>query len=232
MVELSVRALAGRLALASIPLLAGGCLATATLEQGDPALELREHLEDLRSSDPENPPPRDDGGPGSPLSILAFRHPAHVPTLVAAAAVAHEAGHDLRAQKLLDQALRRDPGHVTATLLRARVACEEGNLSLARRKLEESLVLHPDEPALHEALAGVLYLLGRLPEARAGLELARELRGDEEPSWSISYHLGLVAEAEGDTGQALAHYRRALELAPDQDSARARERWLSALPGR
>lgn len=145
--------------------------------------------------------------------------PAHVPTRLAAAALAIEARQTSRAQQLLDEVLTAQPVAPDAAAIRARLAVDEGNLPFARRLLSEQVVLSPTHPGLRETLASVFYLSGQLDAARDELRAAARLGA---PAWRVAYHTGLVEEAAGRTMQAAQSYRDAVAANPDAEQARAR----------
>lgn len=70
-----------------------------------------------------------------------------------------------------------------------------------------------DQSASLYVLLGEIYLdQGEYQQARRYLNKAQELAPDDE---YVFYYKGRVAEATGDTAQALKHYRLALRQAPD-----------------
>ncbi len=226
-------------AVALVAVLALGCAQTRgvlgpTAERQDAAPRLERLLaqweavkasgqtcEDLpRAGQPE----RDCGRIQLGLRRLASEFPGSPDVLLANAVVSYDVGYPTRAQAYLDAALALRPGHPEAALLRSRIASEEGNLAFAQRLLRESIELSPDHAGLREAAASVAYLKGDLADARRELLAAERLGA---PAWRVAYHRGLVAEADDDTTAAAAHYRRSLELRPDNDRARARLAGLS-----
>jgi predicted Zn-dependent protease len=155
------------------------------------------------------------GGTGSTACLdlqpeverLSLSCPAHVPTLMANAVVAHERGQRARAQQLLDQVLERPGLNPPAAALRARIAIEEGNLPFARRFLEEQIKSAPNSAELRELHGAALYLSSQLDQARRELRAAGALGA---PDWRVAYHLGLVEEAAGNLDAAIAHYADAV----------------------
>lgn len=69
----------------------------------------------------------------------------------------------------------------------------------------------------HDALGLALEqkrdLAGAAEQLEAGLAI-------EPDSWLAHYQLGNVLRDEGQSGEAIAHYERALELKPDAQAAR------------
>jgi tetratricopeptide (TPR) repeat protein len=158
------------------------------------------------------------------LQRLALICPAHELTLFANAAVAYDARRAAEAQQYLDLILARPGGHPEAAILRARIAVEEGNIPYARRLLDQQIKIVPDHSGLHETLGGVLYF------ARDWTNATRELTSAGAfgaPRWRIAYHLGLVAEAQGNVADARRLYMEALQANPQVRAAQSR---LAALP--
>lgn len=205
-----------------------------TVERQDLAprlAELMERWDALKASGQtcedlprEGQPERDCGRIQLQLRRLASEFPNAPSVLMANAVVSYDVGYRSRAQVYLDTVLAARPGHPEATLLRSRIASEEGNLTFARRLLRESIELTPDHAGLREAAASVAYLAGDFTGARRHLLAAERLGA---PAWRVAYHRGLVAEAAGDAPAASAHYRRSLELRPENDRARSRLAGLS-----
>ena len=229
---MSARVLASCLLLAFCSL--ASCLTPTPTWYGKPDQELEALLSQLRdvrggafegeaSRAPESP---QEGELVRAIEALSLTYPSHVPVLVACASLAYERSDSVRAQKLLDQALAIRPDHVPATLLRVRIASEAGNLPYARRRLTEQLQLTPDDSVLHEAYAGVLYLLGDYEEALLELDLSDRLRRAPQGGWSTNYHRGLIAEAQGDLGAALGYYQLSCAQNTEFEPAARRRRWL------
>lgn len=157
---------------------------------------------------------------------LATRHPSHVPSQVAAAALALERGQPQRAQGYLDRALKLAPSHVEARCLRVRVAVQDGSMDLARALVDEGLRARPDAAALYESSAWLHQLEGRHEDALRALDAAGALGA---PGWRIAFHRGLVEELRGASAAAAAHYRAALQENPDCAAAAQRLAGLRAL---
>ncbi len=138
---------------------------------------------------------------------LAIRHPGHVPSQVAASALAFESGEPQRAQLFADRALSLEPGNVEARCLRVRIAVADGSLDLARKLVDDGLRLRPDAAALYESSAWLLQLDGRADDALRALDGAESLNA---PAWRVSYHRGLIEELRGNLDLAEEHYRKAL----------------------
>jgi len=150
---------------------------------------------------------------------LATRHPSHVPSQVAAAALALERGQPQRAQGYVDRALKLEPGNVEARCLRVRIAVGDGSLDLARKLVDDGLRMRPDAAALYESSAWLHQLDGRHDDALRALDAASALGA---PAWRVAYHRGLVQELRGDLNAAEACYRDA--LADKSDCTEAQQR--------
>ncbi len=156
---------------------------------------------------------------------VATKYPGHVPSQVAAAALAFENGEAQRAQGFVDRALSLQPDHVEARVLRVRIAVDDGGLDLARRLVDDGLRLRPDAFALYESSAWVHQLAGEPAEAMRALDTAARL---DAPDWRIAYHRGLVEEQRGAVEAARRHYEAALDANGDCEAARRRLAGLKA----
>lgn len=106
----------------------------------------------------------------------------------------------------------------TLLLARGEVASAEAEFRLAVR----------DAPDYAPALANLGIALRRL-DRHAEAERHLLAAVDRDPSLAMAWlNLGLLAETRGDRDAAIARYRRAYELAPDLEVARARVIALSA----
>lgn len=105
-----------------------------------------------------------------------------------------------------------------------------GGLGRARALLEEHAAL--DHPGVRQAdfphaLGYVYLMLGEVPRAKEAYRRSLELGPDAEDvrgtgSYASAYHLGLLAEAEGEVSGALDQYLEALRLKPDYAVALSR----------
>jgi predicted Zn-dependent protease len=161
------------------------------------------------------------------IERLAFICPGHASSTIAAAILAYDGKQTFRAQQLLDEVLNQTGLHPDAAALRARIAIEEGNLPFATQLLREQIRLNPGSPELRETLAAALYLTAHYDEAKTQLNNASTLGS---PRWRIAYHLGLIAEQEGDTALARTLYQEVLQLIPGYPLAEGRLKGLSVAP--
>ncbi|MFK7743198.1 MAG: tetratricopeptide repeat protein [Planctomycetota bacterium] len=150
---------------------------------------------------------------------LATRHPGHVPSQVAASALAMESGEPQRAQTYVDRALSLEPGNVEARCMRVRIAVADGSLDLARKLVDDGLRIRPDSFHLYESSAWLHQLNVRFDEAMRALDAAETLGA---PAWRIAFHRGLVEELGGDSDAAVGHYRAAIDHNDECEPARQR----------
>ncbi len=153
------------------------------------------------------------------LDLLAVEFPRHPGVLFTAATLAREDGRPEKAQSYLGSLFTLRPVHPAAAILRARIAMDEGNLPLAERTLKEQILFVPDHAGLRETFASVAYLRKDWEAAEERLRAAERLGA---PDWRVAYHRGLVAEAQGRTEEASAHYRRSIDARPGFERARSR----------
>ena len=94
---------------------------------------------------------------------------------------------------------------------------EVGRLSGAVSAFTRAIELDPGEATSHHALGRALLHLNRLSEAAASLSLATTLRDDA----AACHDLGVALDRQGLRQEAMAAYRRAVELAPELAEAHA-----------
>ena len=157
---------------------------------------------------------------------LAARHPSHVPSQVAAAALAFESGEPQRAQGLVDRALLLQPSNIDARCLRVRIAVADGSVDLARKLVTDGLRLRPDSSALYESSAWLYQLSGKMDEALADLDAADTL---EAPKWRTMFHRGLIEELRGNYDDARKHYEATIVM---NDSCLPAQQRLAGLTAR
>ncbi|MFN3240637.1 MAG: tetratricopeptide repeat protein [Planctomycetota bacterium] len=213
-------------------LAAAGCAVWNPDYEPDPDRELQDLLRPARSAERALDQVTQERMRFS-VERLATRHPSHVASQVAAAALSFEAGESQRAQGYLDRALTLAPAHVEARCLRARIAVADGSLDLARKLVDEGLRMRPDAAALYESSAWLHQLEGRFDDALRALSAAASLGA---PAWRIAFHRGLVEELRGAFDAAERHYREAIEARPSCAEAKQRLMGLAArrqlAPGR
>jgi tetratricopeptide (TPR) repeat protein len=123
---------------------------------------------------------------------------------------------------------------------RAAAAFNAGRRDEARSICEQGLAREPGEPMLSHLLAAVLFSENKTALARPHIEASLKKRAGYAPALALA---GRIARAEKDFDAALAHFDRAIALAPqrelfvekartlDQAGQRpqAREAWLAIL---
>ncbi|MFG0320588.1 MAG: tetratricopeptide repeat protein, partial [Planctomycetota bacterium JB042] len=134
----------------------------------------------------------DSGRIRNEIERLTLEFPDHVPSLMASAQLAHDAGETTKAVSYLDRVRRLEPGHADAVVLRARIALEEGSIPLARRLVEEQIDRTPDHSSLREVEAGVRFLAGEHEAALRSLDVAESLGA---PRARVLYLRGLIEAA-------------------------------------
>jgi tetratricopeptide (TPR) repeat protein len=193
----------------------------------DPDVSLRDLLAPLK----ENSAPLDSVAQERlrfAVERLATRHPGHVPSQIAASALAIESGESQRAQGYIDRVLSLEPTNVEARCLRIRIAVADGSLDLARKLVDDGLRLRPDSAALYESSAWLYQLRNRMDAALAALDAAETLNA---PKWRICFHRGLIAELSSNYDNARQHYEDALAANNGCTEARQRLAGLTARQG-
>lgn len=155
---------------------------------------------------------------------LYAEFPNHPRVLMTTAVMAYQSGRLEKAQFMLDQALTRYGANPEAAILRSQIALQEGNTTLARELLERQIKMSPAHAPLREALAAAFYVEGHYDKARAALGLAGRLGA---PGWRLSYHHGLLCEAELNWPEACRFYSTALDQKADYLPAQSRLMGLS-----
>ncbi|NKI19351.1 tetratricopeptide repeat protein [Spongiibacter sp. KMU-166] len=128
--------------------------------------------------------------------------------MIANATLQFQAGRLDKAQFTLDQLLSKPGSHPEAALLRSQISMLEGNSSRARAVLQQQIELRPDYHELREALAATYYIEGKYESAQRALNIAGRLGA---PGWRISYHHGLIQEAQENWSRACSYYMVSLE---------------------
>lgn len=123
---------------------------------------------------------------------------------------------------------------------RAAAAFNAGRRDEARQICEQGLAREPGEPMLSHLLAAVLFSENKTALARPHIEASLKKRDGYAPALALA---GRIARAEKDFDAALAHFDRAIALAPQRDlfvekartldqagqRPQAREAWLAIL---
>lgn len=162
------------------------------------------------------------------MERLSIEFPRNSRILMANALVNYDTGKKDKAQYQLDQLLAMSDDYPNAALLRSQLALEAGNSNLSKSVLERQIMITPDNSDLREALAAVHYTRGAYAEARKSLNIAGRLGAS---GWRLSYHHGLIHEAEQEWVQACSYYSIALDQKHDYRPALARLIGLGDKPG-
>lgn len=134
-----------------------------------------------------------------------------------------------RAESHFRQALKINPGFVDAHLNLGRALLGQGRFAAAEKEYREVLRLQPDSAEGRVSLGAALLNQGRADEAMEHLD--RALR-QNPGSGEALYNLGLAWEMKGKPERAIALYREARFLLPDNDMVRERlESLLRRAPG-
>jgi tetratricopeptide (TPR) repeat protein len=153
------------------------------------------------------------------IQRLAVEHPSHARTLMANAALAYEAREVEKSVDYLDRLFHLHTAHADAAVLRARIAVEQGNLPYAKRLLAQQIAHAPDHPGLREQLSATCFAADDHAGAASALDAAEQLGA---PAWRVSFHRGLLAEAQGQPDEAARCFRATLEAKPDHQPSKAR----------
>jgi tetratricopeptide (TPR) repeat protein len=143
-----------------------------------------------------------------------------------------EAGDEEKALAVMNEVLERDPDHASALNYVGYTWAEQGErLDEAENMIRRAIDLRPDDGYIADSLGWVLYqrglkllAAGREPDAREAfsaaieqLERASELLDRGDPI--ITRHLGDAYRSVLRFDDALAAYRRALDLDPEEEDA-------------
>ena len=155
----------------------------------------------------------------SELSALYLKYPNHQRTIMASALLEFEIGNTNTSQQLLDLILSKRGAYPEAAILRSRIAMEEGNLNLARTIITRQLNITPYNPSLYELQAAYYYLEGKYVKALLAIRSAERFMGNH---WRISYHRGIIYEAQKDWYKACKEYTGILKVQPDHQLLNAK----------
>lgn len=161
------------------------------------------------------------------VNRLFAEFPENERILMSNAVLAVEKKRTDQAQFYLDQLLNQPGAHPEAAVLRSQIALADGNVNLALELLGREIMLSPDRPELREALAAAYFVKGEYAKSRVVLALAGRLGA---PGWRLSYHHGLLFEAENHWVKACQRYNLALEQKADYVPAQTRLIGLSEHP--
>lgn len=122
-----------------------------------------------------------------------------------------------KALESIDEAIALDPANAGSFALRAQLFLKKSDWSAALESAEEGLARDPEDDALQGLRVIALERLGRVGDARAQAELARQ----QSPDSSVAHtSLGYALLKEGNYRQAQESFAEALRLAPTNELAR------------
>ncbi len=134
---------------------------------------------------------------------------------LALAQVRARQGRTAEAIELADKGLELDPNYFTGLLLRASMAEQVGDTAQAERSLAAASVLRPDRAEPHALLARLRFRQSRDTEGFAEFNKAVELFPN-----NLDYRLALGRAylQHNDVPSAIAQYRAALRIAPEEST--------------
>jgi tetratricopeptide (TPR) repeat protein len=110
---------------------------------------------------------------------------------------------------------RMDAGRDRAQLVAAQALWDQGDIDGCQERLEAILARSPDHPVARLLLAELLFITERPREAIAQLD---PMLAAHPENARVQYTMGLLMDSIGQRAAALAHYRRAAELEPDNET--------------
>jgi len=155
----------------------------------------------------------------SDLNALYLQYPNHKRIMMMTALVEFEIGNNNASQQLLDLILSKRGAYPEAAILRSRIAMEEGNLSLARTIIKRQLNISPYNPYLHELQAAYYYVEGKYTEALQAIKSAEHFIARD---WRMSYHRGIIYEAQKQWYKACKEYTGVLKSQPNNQMINAK----------
>ncbi|GAB4502307.1 MAG: hypothetical protein Fur0035_18550 [Anaerolineales bacterium] len=126
-------------------------------------------------------------------------------------------GRFAEAEGWFAQAIALDPDVQWWYTARAAAARQSGNLPLALTVLQEALRCFPEAAPLYFELAATYQRMGEQDAARQSIERALTL--EQTPTLSYLLRAASIYEWTGDKAKALAFYRLALTIDPQDESA-------------
>ena len=143
------------------------------------------------------------------------------------ALLAERAGKLEAMEKILRKIIAEHPNHHHAFNALGYSYADRGiHLPEAKKLIETALQQAPNDPFILDSLAWAEFRMGNSRQALVLLQQAYEQRKDVE----IAAHLGEVLWSSGQKDQALAIWRQALQLDPDNETLRATLERLQANP--
>lgn len=155
----------------------------------------------------------------SELRALYLEYPNNKRIMMASALVEFEIGNINTSQQLLDLILLKRGAYPEAAILRSRIAMEEGNLTLARKIVKRQLSFTPFNPYLYELQAAYYYMEGHYSDALQAITASERFVGT---NWRISYHRGIIYEAQEQWYKACKEYKGVLKENPNNKMLNAK----------
>jgi tetratricopeptide (TPR) repeat protein len=139
-------------------------------------------------------------------------------------------GRPDQALQALEQATRHDPHLAQAAWLLATISAERGDLARSYRAIRTAVEAGPVDPFYLDDVHGILaYRLSDLP---ADVEIMSRVLGASPDNLQAHRHLAYSTAVLGDEPRALIHYRRAVELGPNDPTNWEGVGWTLARLGR
>ena len=156
--------------------------------------------------------------------------PGHLPSLLRLAELRLAQGRHQAAEELFQEAVDQQPDSAAATHGLARVATAQGDHQEAVRRLKQVLELQPEANSVHLLLATAYRRVGDRQAAERHLGQHGPMPvifddpwvdglGDLQQGVGVHLERGLRAFADGRPEEALAEYRKALALEPENRNA-------------
>ena len=162
------------------------------------------------------------------LTQAITTHPQEPTLYFSAGALNERLGNMRRSEELLEKAIELDPKHAPALNYLGYMLADRGrDLPRAEVLIRRALAEDPDNGAYLDSLGWAQYRQGHLDDALATLERAVDLVSGDG---TVREHLGDIYMARGDTAKALAAWKTAQGMKPE-DPKRLREKILKATHG-
>ncbi|MDH3602605.1 MAG: tetratricopeptide repeat protein, partial [Candidatus Tectomicrobia bacterium] len=155
---------------------------------------------------------KDDAGVARTLQQLVDRFPTHVEYSVRLANAYARLGQTAEAEAAWKRAIDLQPHAAKHYAGLARLYQSRGDLSGAILMMQRAVVLAPDDMGSHHTLASLYEQSGNRNRAR---QMYKRLAVRQSTEPSVFYKLGQYAQQDGELLQAIAYFRRAVQLKPD-----------------